>query len=78
MYSPKISEDLIPIIYKKSKVSAKTMTKYIDDLLRPLLVEDYDEVAVYNCSSCRMQVYETDGKKGYCENCECVVFVEKN
>lgn len=39
MYSPKICEDLIPLIYKNSKLEAKTMTKYIDDLIRPLLME---------------------------------------
>ena len=38
MYSPKICEDLIPLIYKNSKLEAKTMTKYIDDLIRPLLM----------------------------------------
>lgn len=40
MYSPKIREDLIPIIYRQSKLVAKSMTKYIDDLIRPLLLEN--------------------------------------
>ena len=40
MYSPKIREDLIPIIYRESKIISKTMTKYIDDLIRPLLMEN--------------------------------------
>ena len=111
MYSPKIREDLIPLIYRQSKLTAKTMTKYIDDLIRPLLIDnenvikdennkseeksegnekgndkemDFDDY--YNidikeksdcCESCRRQVRDTDGEKGYCEICECEVFVEK-
>lgn len=116
MYSPKIREDLIPLIYRQSKLTAKTMTKYIDDLIRPLLIDnenvikdenkneemknekekerenkkgndkemDFDdyynidiEEKSYCCESCRMQVRDTDGEKGYCEICECEVFVEK-
>lgn len=119
MYSPKIREDLIPLIYRQSKQVAKTMTKYIDDLIRPLLIDnenmikdennkseemskenekgkgkenkkgndegkdfdDYYKIDIeeksYCCESCRMQVNETDGEKGYCEICECEVFVEK-
>jgi len=80
MYSPKISEDLIPIIYKNSKLLAKTMTKYVDDLIRPMLVEDdkEEEEVTYCCSSCRMVVNVADGDKGFCDNCESPVFVDKN
>ena len=40
MYSPKITEDLIPILYKKAKEVKKPMTIVVDELLRPLLVKD--------------------------------------
>jgi hypothetical protein len=81
------------------------MTKYIDDLIRPLLVDkkdiileesknsrerindnerdfnDYNNIDVeeitYCCGSCRKQVNQTDGKTGFCEFCECEVFVDK-
>lgn len=117
MYNLKISEDLIPIIYRQSKLTDKTMAKYIDDLIRPLLIEnkdikidenknnkekindnekrkdnrkgndnvkdfiginniDIDEI-MYCCGSCRKQICETDGETGFCEFCECEVFVEK-
>ena len=77
MYSPKIREDLIPIIYKKSKLTDKSMTDYVDDILRTELIEDTSDEAIYNCCSCRMQVATVDGNKGYCDHCECIVFVEK-
>jgi len=77
MYSPKISEDLIPIIYRKSKLVAKTMTRFVDDLIRPILIENDSEEVIYFCCSCRIQVSETDGKRGFCDNCESEVFVEK-
>ena len=43
MYSPKISEDLIPIIYDKAKENKMPMTKIVDELLRDGL-KDNDKV----------------------------------
>ena len=34
MYSPKINEDLIPVIYKLAKKEGKTMTRLLDEILR--------------------------------------------
>jgi len=34
MYSPKIKEDLIPILYKLAKLEGKPMTILIDEILR--------------------------------------------
>ena len=34
MYSPKIKEDLIPILYKLAKQEGKPMTVLIDEMLR--------------------------------------------
>jgi hypothetical protein len=39
MYSPKISEELIPIIYRKAKQQKRPMTKVVNDLLREKLTE---------------------------------------
>jgi len=38
MYSPKISEDLIPILYKKAQSDKKPMTKIVDELLHEKLL----------------------------------------
>jgi hypothetical protein len=43
MYSPKISEKLIPIIYTKSKEAKKPMTKYVNEILRSHLVEKVED-----------------------------------
>lgn len=37
MYSPKISEDLIPIIYKTAQTKKQPMTKVVDNILREYL-----------------------------------------
>jgi len=37
MYSPKIREDLIPILYQLGKEHGKPMTKVVDDILRGYL-----------------------------------------
>ena len=34
MYSPKINEDLIPILYRLAKREHKPMTKLLDELIR--------------------------------------------
>ena len=39
MYSPKISEELIPILYQKAKESKKPMTVYTNELIRAQLCE---------------------------------------
>lgn len=37
MYSPKISEDLIPLLYRLRKEKKKPMTKIVDEILRSTL-----------------------------------------
>ena len=39
MYSPKISEDLIPLLFKLAKQEGKPMTKLVDEILRKSLTE---------------------------------------
>jgi hypothetical protein len=39
MYSPKISEDLIPLLFRLAKREAKPMTRLVDDILRKYLKE---------------------------------------
>lgn len=41
MYSPKISEDLIPQLYQLARQVGKPMTKLVDDFLRPHVVSTY-------------------------------------
>ena len=43
MYSPKISEDLIPPLYQLSKEKGKPMTKVVNEILR-------EKVATYQDS----------------------------
>jgi len=39
MYSPKVSEDLVPRLYKLAKEQKRPMTKVLDGLIRNKLVE---------------------------------------
>ena len=47
MYSPKISEDLIPELYIFSKQANKPMTRFVDDILRNYLsiYKKYDAIS---------------------------------
>jgi len=40
MYSPKIAEDLIPVLYKMSKAKGKPMTKIVDEIMRGAITKD--------------------------------------
>jgi hypothetical protein len=52
MYSPKIKEDLIPILHKLAKQERKSMTKLVDEMLRT-------EIAKRNG-----QIHQIDKKTG--------------
>jgi len=40
MYSPRISEDLIPIIYQNARKKRLNMTKYVDQLIRKQITKE--------------------------------------
>ena len=45
MYSPKIREDLIPVLYRIGKAEQKPMTRVVDEILRGYLMlkEQYSQ-----------------------------------
>lgn len=43
MYSPKVSEDLVPRLYKLAKEQKRPMTKVLDGLIRDKLVEKVED-----------------------------------
>jgi hypothetical protein len=52
MYSPKIKTDLIPILYRMAEENKKPMTRIVDELLRPVLIEHEAKRAIPYCMSC--------------------------
>ena len=40
MYSPKIDEDLIPILYKMAKAQGRPMTKIVNEIIRKAIAKD--------------------------------------
>lgn len=40
MYSPKIDEDLIPVLYKMAKAQGRPMTKIVNDIIRKVIDKD--------------------------------------
>ena len=73
----KIKEDLDQVKSDKYIIEDKNMYKIDEDILNSELMENSSEETIYNCSSCRMQVDIINGDKGYCEQCESIVFIEK-
>lgn len=73
----KIKEDLDQDNSDKYIIEDKNMYKIDEDILNVELMENSSEETIYNCSSCRMQVDIINGDKGYCEQCESIVFIER-
>jgi hypothetical protein len=73
MYSPKIREDLIPILYRLAKEKETTMTKIVDEFLRPALIEHEARRSIPYCMSC-YSVVEVNCDKpkatAYCSSCK--------
>lgn len=73
MYSPKIKEDLIPILYRIARERGKAMTRIVDDILRPVVISLEAEKAIPYCMSCYSKV-ELPGEEkpstAYCSSCE--------
>lgn len=73
----KIKEDSDQDNSDKYIIEDKNMYKIDEDILNSELMENSSEETIYKCSSCRMQVDVVNGDKGYCEQCESIVFIER-
>lgn len=40
MYSPKIAEDLMPVLYKIGKAGGKPMTEIVNEIIREAIAKD--------------------------------------
>ncbi len=72
MYSPKIKTDLIPILYRLAKETDKAMTRIVDELLRPALIEHEAKRAIPYCVSCYSKLElqaEERPTTSYCIQC---------
>ena len=78
MYSPKISDDLIPVLYKKAKLQRKPMTKLVDELIRSALEVKDQSIIRYKCSKCYSVIdADIDQDTAYCDICETIVPLER-
>lgn len=78
MYSPKIKEDLIPILFRLSKEREKAMTRIVDELLRPALIEYEVQRAIPYCVRCYcvIDIPQKDRSvTAYCKECQSETFV---
>ena len=48
MYSPRIREDLIPMLYRIKQVQdGKPMTQIVDEILRPTVHQLHEKLVIY-------------------------------
>ena len=70
MYSPKIKEQLIPLIYNMAKREHKPMTAVVNEILEESLYK------IYYCRNCNNQIEADKGTKtAYCEHCQSEVYL---
>lgn len=51
MYSPRIIDDLIPLLYRIARHEAKPMTRIVDEILRPEIerrMQQIDQQTIHN------------------------------
>ena len=65
MYSPKIKENLIPILYKLAKQEQKPMTKLVDEMLRAEIVKRNGQIHQINNEAARGSVKKTADDEGF-------------
>ena len=71
LYSPKIKEEYIPLLYRDAKRKHKPMTKLVNEV-----------IAIYflnvKCCECHMDLQlDEPSDIAFCPNCDCDVFVER-
>ena len=64
MYSPKIKEDLIPILYKLAKREGKPMTALIDQMLRAEITKRNRQIHQINNETAPVSVKKTADDEG--------------
>ena len=77
MYSPKIKEELIPVLYKKAKLQKIPMTRLVDNLIRSAL-EVREQQLRYKCSSCKSVIdADYNQHEAYCDICQTITQLER-
>ena len=70
MYSPKIKEQLIPVLYNRAKRENKPMTAIVNSLIEESLYK------IYYCRNCNNQIEAEQGTKtSYCNHCQSEVYL---
>lgn len=76
MYSPIIRDDLIPILYRYARAKGKPMTRIVDEILRPVLVEYERQQEIPYCVRCDAKLELVDRSvTTYCAECKSETFV---
>lgn len=76
MYSPKIKDDLIPILYRLANEKDKPMTRVVDEILRKELVEYEQKKEIPYCVSCYSKLDLSSRQvTAYCSLCRSETFV---
>jgi hypothetical protein len=64
MYSPKVKEDLIPILYKLAKQEGKPMTALIDEMLRAEIAKRNEQLSQMDDETVPVSVKKTTDDEG--------------
>ncbi len=64
MYSPKVKENLIPILYKLAKQEGKPMTALIDEILRAEIAKRNGQIHQINNETVPVSVKKTADDEG--------------
>lgn len=79
MHAIEIKPDVMLYLCQIAEQQDRTITEVLDEMLRTsILKKGETKEIVYACCNCRNPVdYDINGKEGYCDYCESVVFIDK-
>lgn len=79
MEAVEIKPDVMVFLCQKAEEEGKPITDVIDQILRTGLINGIKENhLILKCNKCKNEIeYEINYSEGYCDHCECVVFIDK-
>lgn len=79
MQTIEIKPEVMTVLCQRAEQEGKAITDIVDEMLRSFLspVSGLKPITL-KCHNCRHEIdYEVNISQGYCDYCECVVFIDK-
>lgn len=79
MQAIEIKPDVMLYLCQIAERQGRSITEVLDEMLRTSILKNDNSIEIaYTCYNCKNPVdYDINGKEGYCDYCESIVFIDK-